>query len=193
MFIKLPCTACATPVFSPWQDIATKVALGYASKDDLAQAVRDLGGVGREIAVVDTQDASCSAAEEGIVRYNRRNKQLELCTGVSFQSYASPVGSVENPGASCAEIKDRLPSAGSGVYKIGKPTNEVDIYCDLSEEGVSLGGNGKTQAAAAPSCITVDRYFGLLSGVYWIGATPESAVPRYTSGGGLPSADGLWL
>lgn len=132
------------------------------------------------VQVVDSLNADCAEGDEGQVRYNRANKQLQVCNGQVFKGYSSPLGTAEKPAASCQDLKLAIPDAESGVYQIGKPTQEVSIFCDLSSDvGTSLGGNGASALEASPDCETLATTFGFLSGVFWIGADPASAVLRY--------------
>eukprot|EP00051_Salpingoeca_urceolata_P027427 m.481439 g.481439 ORF g.481439 m.481439 type:complete len:851 (+) comp22172_c0_seq1:154-2706(+) len=133
------------------------------------------------VAIVDTQDAVCDT--EGMVRYNKNNKQLQVCNGAKFVAYSSPAGSAgasdEVQAVDCSDLKAKLPDAGSGIYTIGKHSEATAIYCDMTT-GQSKGGNGKSPQGASPSCAELNQYFGIpSSGEFYIGANSHSAAKRY--------------
>lgn len=85
---------------------------------------------------------ACTAATEGGIYYDANSKSLRVCDGASWvgQQQQLPLGTQQNPGASCKNIKDAgWATEGDGVYWVDFPHdgigNAKQVFCDMTRDG----------------------------------------------------------
>jgi hypothetical protein len=85
----------------------------------------------------------CTDKNVGLSYYNTADQTLRVCNGKEFMSFAQtvPLGSKDNPAASCAAVLKAIPASKSGIFWLKPKGAPFQAYCDMTN-----GGGGWTMA-----------------------------------------------
>ncbi|XP_068726004.1 uncharacterized protein [Montipora capricornis] len=84
------------------------------------------------------QSCDCDSKTSGLLKYE--DGQVLFCNGNDWKSLMTSVGSMENPGSSCKDIKERSPTEPTnGVYWIITGSQgAIPVYCDMKAGGWTM-------------------------------------------------------
>jgi subtilisin-like proprotein convertase family protein len=88
--------------------------------------------------LLDSAPVACSDATVGYSYLAKKDLAIYICNGKDWFPLAiKPVGTQENPGASCKDILTKQPASKDGIYWIAPPGAgaAVQAYCDMTNNG----------------------------------------------------------
>lgn len=107
-----------------------------SSKKVAATGVLQAQG-GFQYPVAATHPFKCDSAAFGYTYANSKDKALYICNGKGWYALAiQGVGTADNPGLSCKDILEKVPSSKDAVYWVMPPGQPaVQTYCDMTNNG----------------------------------------------------------
>ena len=113
------------------------LTIGTLSNQKVAATGLFQANGGFQYKVASSHPVTCNAQNFGYAYANDKDKALYICNGKTFYPILlQPIGTPENPGASCKDILTKTPGSKDGVYWVSPGGGTaVQTYCDMTTNG----------------------------------------------------------
>eukprot|EP00049_Salpingoeca_infusionum_P013515 m.252248 g.252248 ORF g.252248 m.252248 type:complete len:542 (-) comp15470_c3_seq1:144-1769(-) len=86
--------------------------------------------------LTDAQFTSCTSTYNGLLRFDRSSKNVEVCLDGEFRPVVDNTGlDPATPGESCKHVLSVHPGAPSGKYWIKTGSSTYAVFCDMERDG----------------------------------------------------------